>query len=361
MEKDIFQKYTREIENGETVHKDTGRKISKILLKAVQASNEMVLITTAPDKIGDEELIFVNKAFENITQYSKEEVLGRSPSFLQGRETDPEVIDKLVQKLEKGKHFEGETFNYKKDGTPYRVRWSIDPVYEADGHITHFVSVQRDVTREWEQKQRLQEIINERETLVKETHHRVKNNLATITGLLELQIMESQSADVREVLSESMNRVKSIASIHEKLYETEDLSNITLDAYITDLVEHINQSMDHMKGISDVIYDLDLEEISLRTHEAVPLGLIINELITNSHKHAFENSFGKITIRCKKQDSNIELIVKDNGKGLPENFDIDTISSLGIKLIDSLCKQLDADYNFTSKNGTRFRMEFTKE
>jgi PAS domain S-box-containing protein len=336
-------------------------KVSKILLKAIETTGEMVIVTDAPEIIGEEKIIFVNNAFEEITQYSKEEVYGKSPSFLQGSETDYDVIRDLKEKLSNGERFEGETFNYKKDGSVYRVRWSIDPIYNDEGEITHFVSVQRDVTEEWERHQKMQKIINQRENLVKETHHRIKNNLATITGLLELQIMKSKSDEVRNVLSESMNRVSSIASIHEKLYETEGLSSITLDVYIKDLVEQIRNSLENIGGISDINFELDLNPISLSIQQAVPLGLILNELVTNAHKHAFDEERGTISISCQADEDKIYLKVKDNGKGLPEDLEIQNTNSLGLKLIDTLCRQLDGEYNLSSENGTKFLMYFTKK
>ncbi len=346
--------------NSDQTQADSG--ISEIMLKAIETTNEMIIVTDAPEQIGDEDIVFVNKAFENVTQYSREEVLGKTPSFLQGPETDRDVIDDLVEKLSNGNRFEGETFNYKKDGTKYRVSWSIDPIRDEKDEITHFVAVQRDITDEWERRQKMQEIIEERETLVKETHHRIKNNLATITGLLELQIMKSNSESVREVLSESMNRVKSIASIHEKLYETEGLASITMDVYIKDLVEQVGESFDGIDNSGDVNFQLDLNPISLKTHQAVPLGLIINELVTNAQKHAFDDTGGTIAISCEeKGDNTVWLEVSDNGKGLPQDWDPQATDSLGVKLIETLSHQLEADYSFSSQDGTTFQMTFRKE
>lgn len=346
--------------DGEQAKMESG--ISEVMLKAIETTNEMIIVTDAPDKIGSEKILFVNKAFENVTQYSREEVLGRTPSFLQGPETDREVINDLVEKLSNGDHFEGETFNYTKDGTKYRVQWSIDPIRNDSDEITHFVAVQRDITEEWNRRQRMREIIDERETLVKETHHRIKNNLATITGLLELQIMKTDSSEVQEVLSESMNRVKSIASIHEKLYETKGLASITLDVYIEDLIEQVGESLEGMSDSGDINFTLDLNPISLRTHQAVPLGLIINELVTNAYKHAFEDTSGTIAIICKEKDSDIIwLEVSDNGKGLPDDWDPHATDSLGVKLIETLSHQLEADYKFSSQDGTTFQMSFRKE
>ncbi|WP_445665229.1 sensor histidine kinase [Fodinibius sp. AD559] len=354
MTKHTIDKLQKNISDG----RDSGKKISSILLKAIETTSEMVVVTDAPDKIGNEQVIFVNKAFERITQYSRDEVVGKSLSFLQGPKTDPEVIEDLIQKLNTNQRFEGETFNYKKDGTPYRVRWSIDPIYNEEGDITHYVSVQRDLTEDWEREQKMKEMIEERETLIKETHHRIKNNLATITGLLELQIMKTDSQEVTDVLSESMNRVQSIASIHEKLYQTDGLASIKLESYIHDLVDQLSKSMENLGGNSNISFDLNLAPISLSTSQAVPLGLILNELITNANKHAFDEDGGIISISCSEKDNQIHVTVSDNGKGLPDNLDIQNTSSLGLKLIETLSNQLDAEHTLRSENGVHFEMKF---
>ena len=335
--------------------------VQKILLKAIETTGEMVVVTDAPEVIGEEKIIFTNKAFEEVTQYSKEEVYGKNLTFLQGPKTDRKVIERLKKNLKNGNRFEGETFNYKKDGSLYRVRWSIDPIYDDNEKITHYISVQRDVTEEWKNHQKMQALIEQRETLVKETHHRIKNNLATITGMLELQIMESNSDELRNVLSESMNRVSSIASIHEKLYETKGLARITLDVYIKDLVEQVNKSLGNIEGSSNISFDLNLQPVSLNTRQAVPLGLILNELITNAHQHAFGKEGGIISISCREKENNVHLEVKDNGKGLPKDFNIQDTTSLGLKLIDTLSQQLEAEYDLSSENGTIFSISFVKE
>ncbi|WP_212747632.1 sensor histidine kinase [Fodinibius saliphilus] len=362
MAKDVFEEF-REKQLTKDVSQSVDQRIAKTLIKAIETTKEMVVVTDAPETIGEEKIVFVNSAFEKVTQYSKEEILGKSPTILQGPKTNQETIKDLVEKVSNGEHFEGETFNYKKDGSTYRVRWSIDPIRDDEGEITHFVSVQRDVTKEWEQQQKLKEIIDEREMLIKETHHRIKNNLATITGMLELQIIKSNSEDVQEVLSESMNRVQSIASIHEKLYKTEGLASIALNVYIEDLIEHLQNSMEtiNSSGPGKIGFDLEIEPISLNMRKAVPLGLIINELVSNAHKHAFEDNGGTVSIRCYEEDDHLFLKVTDNGKGIPDNMDIQENDSLGLKLIETLTQQIDAEYRLYSENGTHFEMNFKKD
>src|SRR5699024_3877419 len=151
-----------------------------LLSKAIETTEEMIIITNVKENIGEEEIRYVNKGFENGTGYSSEEVLGKNPSLLEGPDTDPEGVRQLVANLPQGKRFEGEAFYYRKNGSRFRLHWSIDPVTDQTGNITHFVSVQRDVTQQWQQQQLLEQLVADREARLTEIHHRIKNNLAIV-------------------------------------------------------------------------------------------------------------------------------------------------------------------------------------
>ncbi|MFH5833907.1 sensor histidine kinase [Halalkalibaculum sp. DA384] len=330
----------------------------RLLYAAIDSAEEMILITDARDRIGDEKIIYVNKGLEKVTGYSREELIGENPRIFQGPDTEPETIERLRERLSAGKRFEGETFNYRKDGSKYRVRWSIDPIKNSDGEITHFISVQQDVTPQWEQKERLEKIVEERESLLKEIHHRVKNNLAVITGLLELQSANTNSEETQNILTESINRIQSIATLHEKLYETGDYSNISLPDYISGLLHYLIQTM-NAEG-RDITLDTDIADITLPVTRAVPLALILNELVTNSYKHGFEGrDEGHIWVSLNEDSGNLVLTVADDGAGLPDDLEIEQLQSLGLRLISTLCTQLEGEYTFTDRDpGTKFRLVF---
>lgn len=333
----------------------------KLLYAAVDSAKEMVIITDAGDTIGEEKIIYVNRGIEEVTGYTREELIGKNPRIFQGPDTDQEVLKRLKKKISNGEHFVGETFNYKKDGSKYRVRWSIDPVYDRAGNITHFVSLQQDITEEWKREKKLQKIIEERESLLYEIHHRVKNNLAVITGLLDLQSTQTNSKEAREILSECTNRIQSIATLHEKLYETGDFSSVHLRKYIRELVNYLVQTLTtHDKEITT---NLAVDSISLPTAKAVPLALILNETVTNSFKHGFEGQQkGTLDIELKHDETTISLRITDNGVGLPEDLEIENLNSLGLRLIDTLCTQLDGNYRFENQNpGTMFFLQFELE
>ncbi|MDZ7695167.1 MAG: histidine kinase dimerization/phosphoacceptor domain -containing protein [Balneolaceae bacterium] len=334
------------------------KQMLKLLYAAVDSAREMVIITDAREEIGQEEIIYANRGVEEITGYTQEELIGNNPKMLQGPETDQSEIDRLVENLSNGERFTGETFNYRKDGTTYRVRWSIDPIYNDDGDITHFVSLQQNVTEEWERKKKLQQIIEERESLLSEIHHRLKNNLAVIIGLLDLQAAKTSSEETKNILSECINRIQSIATLHEKLYETGDFENISLNSYITELIEHLVQTLSSHD--MDISIREDIADISLPSDKAVTLALIINEVFTNSFKHGFKGvKEGRLWITLNHESDHIDLTISDDGVGLPDDLDLANINTLGMRLIHTLCTQLGGQYTFENRDpGTTFFLEF---
>lgn len=186
----------------------------------------------------------------------------------------------------------------------------------------------------------LENNIQQKEVLLKEIHHRVKNNLTVISGLLELQSYSLNDETIEQTFRESQNRVKSIALIHQRLYQDEDLSSIELKEYVNELykqIQHVfnkfNQKVTFYNKIEKTLLDIDT---------AVSLGLIINELFTNSFKYAFNTkSMGEITIQLfTKAEGTYQLIYTDNGKGLPDGFDFKNVNSFGLRLVSRLCKQL---------------------
>ncbi|PAU95911.1 hypothetical protein CK503_02335 [Aliifodinibius salipaludis] len=213
-----------------------------------------------------------------------------------------------------------------------------------------------------EQTKDLQEALAEKEVLIKEIHHRVKNNLAVISGLLELQRGYAENDFVDRVLSESQRRVQSISMIHEKLYQNERLAEIDFEKYIRELVDIIAYSFNYTD--KEIEVNIEIDDFKLGVSQGIPCGLMLNELVSNSYEHAFtDQENGKIEISAKhKQSGKIKLIVKDNGKGLPEDFAIGQNGSLGLTLIDTLSGQLQGEYILeNTEDGTQFILEFEME
>lgn len=208
-------------------------------------------------------------------------------------------------------------------------------------------------------KSELEEKINEKETLIKEVHHRVKNNLQTISSLLSLQSRNTADRAVKNLLKSSQNRVISMAMVHEMLYMREDLSNIEYRSYVQELSEYLIRSV---KGTSsNITLDIDVPEIKLNIDTAIPLGLLINEALTNALKYGILNEEkGEIQIKLRKtQDHEFLLNIGDNGIGFPEDITYKNSKSLGLKLIHNLTRQLQGSiHRDFSKKGTHYVIKF---
>lgn len=212
-----------------------------------------------------------------------------------------------------------------------------------------------------EQTKDLQTALREKETLLSEIHHRVKNNLAVITGLLELQMEYSDDEYSTRTLKESQRRVQSIAMIHEKLYQNERLSEIDFKKYIEELLEILTYSFNFENKKIDVSKDVD--DINLSIDQSIPCGLILNELVSNAYEHAFNGrDEGDILVEFKKEGEKILFSVADNGCGLPDDIHEKKLESLGITLVETLAMQLYGDLNIQSNGeGTVFTITFEQE
>ncbi|WP_194776777.1 histidine kinase dimerization/phosphoacceptor domain -containing protein [Pararhodonellum marinum] len=198
---------------------------------------------------------------------------------------------------------------------------------------------------------------DERELLLKEIHHRVKNNLQIISSLLSMQTRGLQDAKVKDAMKESQSRVKTMALIHEKLYQYENLSKINMQEYMHQLSDFLTQTY---RSDKQIIVNIEAEEISLDMDMAIPIGLITNELLSNSLKYAFENmEFGEINITFSQyKPGSYKLLVEDTGKGLDESLDIDKTKSLGLKLVRTLTRQINGQLTISSNPGASFEIDF---
>lgn len=203
-------------------------------------------------------------------------------------------------------------------------------------------------------------LLHEREWLLKEIHHRVKNNLQIVMSLLNTQTAYIENDAALNAIRESQHRMQAMSLIHQKLYQTDNVASIDMHSYIHELVGYLQDSFDLDKSI---YLEIDITPVQLDVSQAVPLGLILNEAITNAFKHAFTGKEkGKITIQLQKQSEHwLTLKVTDDGNGLPENFDISRCSSLGINLIQGLSKQLEGHLAIESKDGLQIFVGFPIE
>ncbi len=217
-----------------------------------------------------------------------------------------------------------------------------------------------DITKRKEAEEQITKSLKEKEILLSEIHHRVKNNLAVISGLLQMQIWETQDTTAETALKDSQLRVQSIALVHEKLYQSENLSYIQFDYYIRDLLQAISST--YMDTHVSVSIKTDLDDIVLNINQAIPCSLLLNELIVNAYKHAFDNGAGgNIYVKTHKNEDTIHLYVKDDGVGLPQDFELDDANSLGMTLINTLTQQLNGEISMKNENGAIFEVNFEAE
>ena len=202
----------------------------------------------------------------------------------------------------------------------------------------------------------LKSSINDKDILLKETHHRVKNNMQVIHSLLNLQTHYAKNEEAVNVLKESQNRVKSMGIIHEKLYKSSDRSKIDFSDYVKSLTTDLLESYD----VSDIIFPvIEIDDIKFNMETAVLCGLIINELISNSLKHAFPNNkTGEVRVSLKLIGNKYQLIVSDNGIGFPEEIDFKNTESLGLQLVNNITGQLDGEIDLDRSVGTKVTINF---
>ncbi|WP_428568295.1 MAG: PAS domain S-box protein [Solidesulfovibrio sp. DCME] len=219
------------------------------------------------------------------------------------------------------------------------------------------VGVIRDVTEDKAKEQRLRDSLLEKEVLLKEVHHRVKNNLQVISSLLYLQKDTIEDPAVQIIFEESRNRISSMALIHEELYRSGDLARVDLKEYLERLTPKLIQSL---RGERTIGFALELEECRVPVDKAIPFGLIVNELVTNAVKHAFTGrASGNVRVAVTREADLVRAVVEDDGVGLGDDFHPDTVKSLGMQLVVQLTRQLRGALSFGSSTaGTVFRLSF---
>lgn len=219
------------------------------------------------------------------------------------------------------------------------------------------VGVIRDVTEDKAKEQRLRDSLAEKEVLLKEVHHRVKNNLQVISSLLFLQKDAIEDPIIQDMFEESRNRIASMALIHEELYRSGDLARVDLKEYLERLAPKVIQSL---RGNKSLGFALNLTECRVTVDKAIPFGLIVNELVTNAVKHGFTGrESGNIRVTMTSEEDVLRAVVEDDGVGLPEGFHPDAVRSLGMQLIVQLTRQLRGALTFgSSAAGTVFRLTF---
>jgi len=308
--------------------------------------------------IANEKIIFANRGISNILGFSIDELLSWDlNSIIQ--HIHPEDISNVIEKYqqildEKITSFESEIRVEKKNEDFLYIRLYLKKI-QFQGKSALYLNV-IDISEQKKNESLLESSLAEKEILLKEIHHRVKNNLQIISSLIVLQEQYINDEKVSDIFKEFQNRIKVMALIHQSLYNSKNLNKIDLSTYVKKLVNNLFKiySVDSQK----INLQLNIEDIDLKLDKAIPFGLIINELVTNSLKHAFsKNENGIIGVSLKKKRNNrILLDVYDNGKGLPKELNYKDSESLGLNLIHTMTKQINGKIEIKKKNGTHVKI-----
>ncbi|MEA5580177.1 PAS domain S-box protein [Nodularia harveyana UHCC-0300] len=304
--------------------------------------------------------LLVNQKLCDIFGYTSEELYGRTFQDISYADDLADDLNYIKQILS------GEITNYslekryfRKNGSLVWANITVSLIRESTGEPKYFISVVEDISDRKQAQDKIKASLLEKEVLLKEIYHRVKNNLQVISSLLNLQSGYIDNEEYMLVFQQSQQRIASMALVHEKMYRSADLAKINLREYVEDLVSSLYSFYDFNSNMISININID-HEIALGLDTAIPCSLIINELVSNAFKHAFVGrKEGEVNIDINRHSENkLLLIVKDNGIGLPPNFDFQNTASLGWELIDALSSQLSGDINIKSDIGVEFKLDF---
>lgn len=310
---------------------------------------------------------YVNSAFEKIFGYKAKEVCHKDFNFFDLiYPEDRKLIAEREEARKKGNKLPP-LYLFRvltKDGKIKHVEVNTIPL---PGKKVRILGILRDITERMQSEKQLKASLREKEVLLREIHHRVKNNMQVISSLLNLQSSRIKNKNVFEMFKKSRDRIRSMALIHEKLYQSKDFARIDLASYIQSLVVHLLHSYNVDPDV--IKLKTEIEDIFLDINTAIPCGLIINELVSNSLKHAFpelntrqkkRKKMSEILIRIHSDEKDLTtLIVGDNGVGLPKDFDIRKAKSLGLQLVNDLVEQLEGAIKHQKRRGTVFKITFS--
>jgi PAS domain S-box-containing protein len=310
----------------------------------VESMQDRVVVVDGQNRILD-----INPAAEHLVGRSRSEIIGEPVEQMWAEW--PGVDTQISSGIATGREV---TLGHGVEQRVYDVRSS--PLTDWRGRHVSWVVVLRDITERVQAERQVEASLKEKEVLLQEIHHRVKNNLQIISSLLNLQAQQIEDQQIVEAFRDSQNRIRSMALIHEQLYGSHDLAGIDFGTYVQDLATDLFRS--YQADSRRIRLDVETDKVSLGIDRAVPCGLILNELVSNALKHAFpDGRQGRVRIVLRANDGQMMLLVKDDGIGFPEGLDYQSTPSLGLQLVNSLVSQLDGTVELSEKGGTSFRIK----
>lgn len=325
----------------------------RLRLVQLVESSEDAIIGLSPEGI----IETWNAGASGLFGYEASEIIGK-PCTVLASDYQQERMSEVLGAVRAGKHLTHyELRHRRKDGTTFDASVSMSPVTDRNGGITAISKVIRDVTEQKRFEQQLRASLGEKEVLLREIHHRVKNNLQVIASLLNIQVYSQETESARKGLVESQTRIHSMALVHQLLYQSRDLAQLDFAEYLAKLIERLIDT--YRDAPERVKVNVTASSLRLDIDRAIPCGLIVNELVTNALTHAFpDGRVGTIQVTLSHGEGQAILTVSDNGVGLSRPLDIERSGSFGLKIAQTLAHQLDGELVITSENGTRARVVF---
>jgi len=324
------------------------------LSRSVEQAPVSIIITNLSGSI-----LYVNPTCTRNSGYTLDEVLGKNPRMLSSGLTSPEVYKSLWDTITQGGVWQGELHNRKKNGELFFEHAVIAPVLDGSGKTSHFVAIKENITQRKQTDLALQASLNEKVALLHEVHHRVKNNLQIITSLLRLEAGRSDQLNTKGVLKDMQGRIYSMALLHESLYRAGTFASVELGSYLKQLATQAFRSQAGLAG--EVRLVLEMAEVQVGMDQATPCGLLVNELLSNCFKHGFvHGQKGQVTVSLQPSERTGWwcLSVRDNGVGLPPDFESRRTLSLGLQLVSDLARQLGGQLTIGSGPGAAFSVVF---
>ncbi len=247
----------------------------------------------------------------------------------------------------------------RKDGSEFPVEIGINPVDTGEGIMV--LSVILDLSERKQAEKRIQDALTQKDLLLREVHHRVKNNLQVIHSLLDLQVLKLDDHDVIGVLRDSQNRIRSMSLIHQTLYQSSNFARVDFQRFLDELVPSLIES--YRSVVGQVSIDINAHEVKLPINEAIPCGLVINELVSNALKHGFAHAQqGSIRVTVlATQDNMVEISVSNDGHPIPPDLDFARSATLGFQLVRLLTRQLNGTLDIQRAGPTRIALRFPLE
>lgn len=340
------QKYTNGFESGKVLGKNYFEQI-------FESTPEAILILDENDKVID-----YNNGFKKMFLINGTEIIGKHKEEIITPNNLLRESKEILNEIHQGKPVQKETIRLKRDGRPLNVLITGSKIkINKDKCGSYLIYI--DISKHKRSEEQMRSSIVEKEVLIREVHHRVKNNLQMINSLLHLQAKKLNDKSYESFVTDFQNKINSIALIHEKLYQASNFTRVDFGAYTKKLTHDLFRIFE--VNHSRISLNLKTDNVFFPIDIAIPCGMIINELVTNSLKHAFPgDSNGEILIEINYQyDNKFTIIIRDNGKGLPGDFDLRSSKSLGFCLVQNLVKQLEGKLEINRKEGTEFKITFS--